>query len=64
MVQRFVLDIELGNDAMQTPDDVREALQRICHVDGTLANLTNFTDEDEGNIRDANGNRVGKWYVR
>ncbi len=64
MPNGFTLTIELGNDAMQTPDDVREALAHAINLDSTLANLTEFTDDDEANIYDANGNRVGKWYVR
>ncbi len=64
MTQRFTLEIELGNEAMQTPDDVREALQRAINLDSTLANLIEFTADDEANIYDANGNRVGKWYAR
>ena len=52
----FKLFIELGNEAMQTPQDVAERLRGIA---ATL-------DEDhsgypEGLIRDANGNTVGEY---
>ena len=60
---KFTLEIELGNDAMQTPADVRETLMDIAALKGTLAHLTKFGCFDAGNIRDVNGNIVGKWEV-
>lgn len=48
---RFVLTIELGNDAMQTPEDVAHALGAVAIKlqHGTLS----------GNVRDWNGQTVG-----
>jgi hypothetical protein len=60
---RFQLTITLGNDAMQTGDDVAAALHKAAeHVDGydlkskTLPGMVHA-------IFDANGNRVGNWKV-
>ena len=50
----FRLQIEMGNDAMQSRDDVALALKQ-------LARRTDFDRNDAGKIRDANGNTVGEW---
>jgi hypothetical protein len=50
----FVLTIDLGNDAMQTHEDVAEALERTA---GRLRAST----ADQASIRDINGNSVGQW---
>lgn len=52
--ERFSLSIAVGNDAMQTRDDVAKALRLAA--DAMQAGLA-----DEGTIRDDNGNRVGSW---
>ena len=56
MKDAFKLVIQLGNDAMQTGEDIASALRKVAdHIDapqvitGTMA------------IYDANGNRVGLW---
>ena len=54
MVKNFKLKIELGNDAMQTPEDVAEALE------GVASRLKN-TGRREGAIFDTNGNKVGAY---
>ena len=58
---KFTLEIELGNDAMQTRQDIEEALRKLGQ------NLRYMSDppEDgnEGFIADANGNGVGTWRV-
>lgn len=51
---RFKLEIELGNDAMQTPMDVAMALT-------SLADRLTASPPTEGVIRDENGNPVGRW---
>ncbi len=50
---KFILDITMGNDAMQSGDDVRNALEDVGHK----LNL----DQEAGIIRDINGNTVGEW---
>lgn len=51
---RFTLEIELGNEAMQTADDVAEALERT-------ARQLRHLDHGEFAIFDLNGNKVGAW---
>ncbi len=59
---RFVLEIDLGNEAMESAADVRRAL---AHVAGTLHSPEAWTEYDTAThpIRDDNGNRVGQWMV-
>ena len=59
----FTINIELGNDAMNHPEHIAEALRR-------LANRLDMLDRDflnDGahlNILDLNGNLVGKAEVK
>lgn len=59
---KFILAIELGNDAMQTQGDIARALialgkqLRVCSAREPIAG-------DSGSVRDDNGNRVGGWHV-
>lgn len=61
---KFTLTIDLGNDAMQTSDDIGKALAdisktmrgdhtKVLHIEGQGAK-----------IRDVNGNTVGEWRVK
>lgn len=52
----FRLEVELGNEAMQTVEDVAQALE-----DRVMEAL--LRGEPEGRIRDTNGNTVGRWRV-
>lgn len=58
---RFVLEIELGNDAMTDPPHVGDALvslgNRLRDISGA------FGPEEEGTLRDINGNTVGSWAI-
>jgi hypothetical protein len=58
---KFTLNIELGNEAMETVRDVAEA------IEASLARFSNFNltmrDGVFGQIVDANGNTVGRWEV-
>jgi hypothetical protein len=63
---KFYVEIELLNDAMQTADDVAQALyataDRIVDITGS-----DPLDDHEGefrNIRDRNGNTVGIWQIK
>jgi len=61
MPDKFVLKIDLWNDAMQTPAAVALALRSIA------AKLQQYGDSEfpeSGAIMDANGNKVGKWEVK
>lgn len=51
--ENFKLEIELGNAAMKSPDDVARALRRIA--DRLEAGA------EGGKVMDSNGNSVGKW---
>lgn len=59
----FHLKIELGNDAMQTADDIRAAVKDVAKYlkewrSGELPEVG-----DNAPIRDVNGNTVGKWEI-
>ena len=53
---RFDLHIDLGNDAMQTGEDVAEALRRI-------ATKLERSGHESGLVMDLNGNKVGTWEL-
>ncbi len=54
---RFILKIELGNDAMQTGDDIAWAIQGVARQI-----VNDGTDRVTGHkIMDVNGNSVGCW---
>lgn len=60
-MRKFILEIELENDAMQTPRDVAQVLRRIARrLDRDMQRW--FVD-DACSIRDENGNAVGKWVT-
>ena len=54
---KFKLEIRLGNEAMQTPEDVAEALR------GVASQLEDGVPFDNRLIRDHNGNETGSWKV-
>lgn len=60
------IDIRFGNDAMRTPRDAADALDRIAH---RLRQNLFFDVVDDGfrttdrPILDGNGNRVGTWGI-
>ena len=54
----FTLEINLGNAAMRTADDVCRALRKVAaRLEGRE------WEEWEENIRDDNGNKVGSWSL-
>lgn len=57
---KFTLEINLGNEAMQTGNDVAEALQGI--VD-RLVDTYDLSADMRGKLRDSNGNTVGHWEI-
>lgn len=56
----FHLEISVGNDSMQSADDVASALEAVAANLRRDARLRGSTDG--GIIRDANGNRVGSHW--
>jgi hypothetical protein len=65
---KFTVEIELGNAAMQTYSDVASALQEVAtklavgFAHGGDRSLP--SSGAEGKIYDANGNVVGKWRTK
>jgi hypothetical protein len=53
----FVLKIDMGNDAMKSPEDVAVALR-------ALAGKLDAGGCHEGSVRDLNGNTIGHWELR
>lgn len=61
---KFILEIELGNDAMRTGNEVGEKLQLISRILGDSRVFGGpLTPIEPQGIRDLNGNTVGKWEV-
>lgn len=64
MIVKFTVEIELGNDAMQSTADVGAA---ITYALGKAAGVGNLFEPlvlgDGGSIADFNGNTVGRWEV-
>jgi hypothetical protein len=54
-LESFELEIELGNESMQTAEDVALALRNVAY--GLEAGKT------EGRVTDINGNTVGAWNI-
>lgn len=63
LASRFVLTIQLGNDAMRTWADVARALREVARtVDEPDSEASIVVYEQEA-IHDVNGNRVGGWHT-
>ncbi len=58
----FKLEIEMGNDAMQTPMDIAEALRAVAQ---SLENYHRPWGAETliDRISDTNGNKVGVWTL-
>lgn len=55
---KFKLSIEMGNDAMQTPRELAEALRELA----TRVESIEETETNAGaKVLDDNGNEVGTW---
>lgn len=65
-MDKFTLNIDLGNEAMSTPNDVRNALLYVANqldsyrTPGCVWGEYDFLSHS---IRDMNGYRVGEWLV-
>lgn len=55
----FRLSIELGNDDMQTPQDLAQALREMA----AKIESKDLREEGSGKILDDNGNTVGDWEL-
>ncbi len=59
-MNKFTLTIKLGNEAMQTGDDVAWLLRKVIRdLEGNP-----LTEADSQRYVDLNGNSVGEWKVR
>ena len=54
-MNEFTLRIKLGNEAMQTSEDVAASLRAVAN------RLDYVLDRSNGEILDYNGNKVGEW---
>lgn len=62
----FTLTIELGNDAMQSANDIQHALLNAASgVSNAYAaeGIYEPIIPGDGRVRDLNGNTVGRWEV-
>lgn len=63
---KFRLDIELGNDAMKTGEDLAQVIQGVANTvrKYNADELAQAADETHSmRLRDVNGNTVGSWRV-
>lgn len=60
---KFLLEIDMGNEAMQGPDDLAHALDRTAKRIASGEMALHPHDGDTAKIRDANGNTVGSWRL-
>lgn len=51
---KFILEIDIGNDAMRTRQDIATKLREVAK------DIQNF-EFDSMRISDLNGNKVGQW---
>ena len=60
---KIVFEIALGNDRMQTPSDVSQAVQRAMSAATRSGLWAPLEQGDDGPLRDDNGSLVGAWRV-
>jgi hypothetical protein len=58
---KFTLEIELGNDAMQTCDDLGRAIREVSEEFLDIMDAPTLVSDIL--LKDINGNTVGKWEV-
>ncbi len=59
---KFTLEINLGNEAMLTGDDLAAAIINVARRN-FLNNGDDVSCRDSGYVMNRNGNRVGEWKV-
>jgi hypothetical protein len=60
---KFTVEIQLGNDAMQTYGDIRDALNKLANAMRHTAHAAPRLSDGGGKIADVNGNTVGRWDI-
>lgn len=58
MAGKFTVEINLGNDAMEGPMELAEALRELAT---RVEDIDLDEAQEEGTILDDNGNEVGTW---
>lgn len=58
---KVVIEVDLGNEAMQSPLNVIHAVENALHKQTDLHEP--MQAGQGGPLRDVNGNTVGKWVV-
>lgn len=58
---RFFININMGNDAMNSADDLANAIEKVAEKIASEQYDVNPDDEYEVPITDNNGNTVGEW---
>lgn len=69
MALKVIVEIEIGNDAVQTGFDVAELLQQAAdrveeRIGGDTIEEDGYYARSFGNLKDSNGNTVGLWKVQ
>lgn len=59
-ILKFTLSIKLGNESMQDPADIAEALRNVAD---SLDHGQHLDDLVGAPIMDLNGNKVGDWDI-
>jgi hypothetical protein len=60
-IRAFDLSIELGNEAMRSPEDVARALRAVAV---NVEYLGSFEAGEQHTLRNVNGNTIGSWVAR
>jgi hypothetical protein len=60
----FTAEITLGNDAMQTAEQLAQAIEYIANRIRAGYDAEPIRAIITGRVRDDNGNRVGDWKIR
>lgn len=58
---RFFININMGNDAMKSADDLANAIKKVADRIASEQYDIDPDDEYEVPINDDNGNTVGEW---
>lgn len=62
---KFSVEIEMGNEGMQSFQDLRDALKQVATKLGSRQHCSSGApnDGDGSKVMDVNGNAVGEWSI-
>ena len=60
---KLFVNIELGNDAMKTAEDLAQAVEYIANRIRAAYDSAPIQAICNGRVKDDNGNRVGTWGI-